>query len=96
MGLNGSAERIGKVLETKPLPVAGAPLGGCEMAALAWGFQSKGEAVLLVHLGKGFTERELVSVLHNAHNAQGSLAHLICVFVEAFLLLSQKHPWSLA
>lgn len=78
MGLNGSAGRIEKVLETKPLPMAGPPLRGCEME-LAWGFLSKGEVALLVHLGKGFMERELVSVLHNAHNAQRSLAHFFCV-----------------
>ena len=64
------------------------PLRGCEME-LAWGFQSKGEVALLVHLGKGFMEREFLSVLHNTHNAQGSLDPLLCVFVEA---LSSPHP----
>lgn len=54
------------------------PLRGCEME-LAWGFQSKGEVALLVHLGKGFMEREFLSVLHNTHNAQGSLDPFFCV-----------------
>lgn len=78
MGLNASIGRIEKVLETRPLPVADPLLGGCEME-LAWGFQSKGEVDLLVHLGKGSLERELVSALHNACNAQVSLAPLFCV-----------------
>lgn len=80
--LNGSPDSIGKVLETRPLPMADLPLGGCEMQ-LAWGFQSKGEVALLVGMGKGSMRREPAPAATQCSQClwlPGSSS--LCVFVE--------------
>lgn len=83
--LNGSAGRIGKALEMRSLPVAEPPLGSCE-TELAWGFQSKGEVVLLVCLGKGSKGRE-----HKAPVSRDPW-FLLSVSLQKPFLLTHRYP----